>query len=122
MPKRPRVFLSPFLHESPAAIKSKLTQHKRFVWLARRLDPETAEQVKALKRPGITVTTDIKRFYPEESLAAQVLGVVGDSQQGLSGVELMTDRWLSARSVPFLFKQWSFGKVKVPCFLAAARI
>ena len=60
----------------------------------------------------MTVTTDIKRFYPEESLAAQVLGVVGDTQQGLSGVELIAERWLSGRSVPFLFKQWSFAKPK----------
>lgn len=110
--------LSPLLHESAVVLKTKLTQHKRFVWLARRLDPETAEQVKALKRPGITVTSDIKRFYPEESLAAQVLGVVGDNQQGLSGVELMADRWLSGRSVPFLFKQWSFGKPKLAILAA----
>jgi cell division protein FtsI (penicillin-binding protein 3) len=119
--------LAPLLHQPANIILDKLTRHKRppndpaggrrvrgdrFVWLARRLDPETAEQVKALKRPGVTVTTDIKRFYPEESFAAQVLGVVGDNHQGLSGVELMADRWLSARSVPFLFKQWAFGKVK----------
>ena len=102
--------LAPLLHQPAAAIKSKLVQRKRFVWLARRLDPETAEQVKTLKRPGVTVTTDIKRFYPEESFAAQVLGVVGDNQQGLSGVELMVDRWLRARAVPFLFKPWGFGK------------
>ncbi len=93
-------------------IKSKLTEHRRFVWLARRLDPETAEQVKALKRPGITVTTDIKRFYPEESLAAQVLGVVGDSQKGLSGVERVADSWLNGESAPSLFQQWTFGKTK----------
>ncbi len=120
--------LSPLLHQSEAVLKGKLTSRKHppdgpaggrrtrgdhFVWLARRLDPETAEQVKALKRPGVTVTTDIKRFYPEESLAAQVLGVVGDNQQGLSGVELIADRWLSRRSVPFLFKQWSFDKRKI---------
>ncbi len=104
--------LSPLLHQPPAQIRAKLSQHRRFVWLARRLDPETAELVKALKRPGITVSSDIKRFYPEDSLAAQVLGVVGDNQQGLSGVELIVDRWLSSRSVPLLFKQWTFGKPK----------
>ena len=104
--------LSPLLHLPAAMIKTKLTQRKRFVWLARRLDPEVAGQVKALKCPGVMVTTDIKRFYPEESLAAHVLGVVGDNQQGLSGVELITERWLSARSVPFLFKPWTFMKSK----------
>src|SRR4051812_8344297 len=55
--------LAPLLHQAPAAIRAKLSQRKRFVWLARRLDPETADQVKALKRSGITVMTDMKRFY-----------------------------------------------------------
>jgi len=54
--------LAPLLQQTPSVLKAKLIQHKRFVWLARRLDPETAEQVKALKRPGVTVTTDMKRF------------------------------------------------------------
>jgi len=110
--------LAPLLQQTPSVLKAKLIQHKRFVWLARRLDPETAEQVKALKRPGVTVTTDMKRFYPEEFLAAHVLGVVGDNQQGLSGVELIAERWLSGRAVPFLFKSWSFTKTK-PSALAS---
>jgi cell division protein FtsI (penicillin-binding protein 3) len=104
--------LAPLLHESVTSLQLKLAQRKRFVWLARRLDPETADQVKALKRPGVSVMSDMKRFCPDESFAAQVLGVVGDNQQGLSGVELIADRWLGARSVPFLFKNWSFAKTK----------
>jgi cell division protein FtsI (penicillin-binding protein 3) len=105
--------LAPILHEPVAALKGKLTQRRRFVWLARRLDPEAAEQAKALKRPGITVTTDMKRFYPEETLAAHVLGIVGDNQEGLSGVELIADHWLNGGSLPFLFKQWSYTKPKL---------
>jgi cell division protein FtsI (penicillin-binding protein 3) len=104
--------LSEVLHEPIAAIKAKLTQPKRFVWLARRLDPETVERLKALRRPGISVIADVKRFYPEECLAAHVLGVVGDDQQGLSGVELVADRWLRGRSMPFLFRQWSLSPMK----------
>lgn len=100
--------LSPYLHESISAIKAKLIQRRRFVWLARRLDPETARSIQQLKQPGVSVITEMKRFYPEESLAAHVLGVVGDTQAGLSGVELMADSWLSGRSVPSIFKPWTF--------------
>src|SRR5579871_1733757 len=35
--------LAPLLHEPESTLRHKLTSHKRFVWLARRLDPETAE-------------------------------------------------------------------------------
>lgn len=102
--------LAPILQEAQPVLLKKLTQKKRFVWLARRLDPETAARVRDLKRPGITVTNEMKRFYPEEALAAHVLGIVGDKQQGLSGVELMTERWLTGDSVPTLFADWTFGK------------
>ncbi len=102
--------LSPLIQESSDVIFKKITQKKRFVWLARRLDPETASKVKALIRPGITVSSDMKRFYPEVSLASQVLGIVGDSQKGLSGVELMTDRWLTDKGMPTYFKSLVFAK------------
>ena len=111
-PQETAHLLSPVLHEPVSGLITKLSQNKRFVWLARRLDPEMAVQVKAMKCPGITVTTDMKRFYPEESLAAHLLGIVGDNQEGLSGVELVAERWLSGRSVPYLFRQWTFTSPK----------
>lgn len=105
--------LAPVLQLSPSVLKAKLMERRRFVWLARRLDPETAQAVQDLHRPGIYVNPEMKRFYPEEALAAQVLGVVGDDGQGLSGVERVADSWLSGRSAPFLFKQWEVAK-KLP--------
>lgn len=102
--------LAPLLHLPPTSIKLKLLEHRRFVWLGRRLDPETTEALQELHLPGISVVPDAKRFYPEESLAAQVLGVVGDEQGGLSGVELVADKWLKGQSTPFLFKQWTLSK------------
>src|SRR5438128_1633735 len=38
--------LSPLVHLSPLAIKARLSQHRRFVWIARRLDPETAQKIQ----------------------------------------------------------------------------
>lgn len=102
--------LAPILQEPASMVLQKLTLKKRFVWLARRLDPETANRLREMKLPGVTVTTEMKRFYPEESLAAPVLGIVGDKQEGLSGVELMADRWLRGSSVPNLFTDWTFSK------------
>lgn len=102
--------LSPLLRVPHPVLRAKLVQKKRFVWLARRLDPETADKVRELKRPGIRVEQAMKRFYPEESLGSQLLGVVGENQEGLSGVELSINSWLSGRSVPFLFKQWDLNK------------
>jgi cell division protein FtsI (penicillin-binding protein 3) len=98
--------LSQWLHIPAAPIKLRLEQKKRFVWIARRLEPETITQLKALNLPGISVQPEMRRFCPEESLAAHTIGVTSDEENGLSGVELTADNWLSGKNMPFLFKQW----------------
>ncbi len=60
---------------------------KRFIWIARRLSPEQAEKVVALKVPGVHLRTEPKRFYPNGSLAANVVGFVGLDGNGLAGIE-----------------------------------
>ncbi len=102
--------LAPILAMPPATLEAKLRQHRRFVWLARRLDPERTQQVHDLAASGISVVTESKRFYPEETLAAQVLGIVGGDHEGASGVEQAADGWLSGRSTPFTFASWSLSK------------
>lgn len=102
--------LSPILRIPADTLRVKLTRRRRFVWLARRLDPQTVQRLQELRRPGVSVTPEMKRFYPEDHLAAHVIGVVGDGQEGLSGVERVADGWLSGRSTPFLFKQWDLNK------------
>jgi cell division protein FtsI (penicillin-binding protein 3) len=102
--------LSAILHIPSAGLKTKLSQKRRFVWIARRLDPATAQQIRALKITGIYVATEQKRFYPEDTLAASLLGVVGDEHDGLSGIELSADSWLRGRSTPEFFSEWTFRK------------
>lgn len=102
--------LSPLLNVSVPTLERKLSQPKRFVWLARRLDPEHSRMVRDLKIAGISVVTETKRFHPEETLAAQVLGVVGANHQGASGVEQVADAWLSGRSTPATFASWTPSK------------
>jgi cell division protein FtsI (penicillin-binding protein 3) len=65
-----------------------------FCWLARKLDPDTAERVKALNLKGVYFQKEPKRFYPKRELAAQVLGYVGLDDEGLSGIEREFDEQL----------------------------
>jgi cell division protein FtsI (penicillin-binding protein 3) len=62
-------------------------EKKRFVWIARRLDADKADKVVALKLPGVQTQLEPKRYYPNGSLAAHVLGYVGLDGKGLGGVE-----------------------------------
>ncbi len=62
-------------------------EKKRFVWIARRLDADVANKVVALNLPGVQTQLEPKRYYPNGSLAAHVLGYVGLDGKGLGGVE-----------------------------------
>src|SRR5690606_13267901 len=56
----------------------------------------TAESkaAQALKLPGISVSKEARRYYPNRELAAHVLGHADIDGRGLSGVELMLDEKL----------------------------
>jgi cell division protein FtsI (penicillin-binding protein 3) len=62
-----------------------------FAWVARRVDVGTAERVRELNLKGVYFQKEFKRFYPNNDLAAQVLGYVGTDDKGLGGLELRFD-------------------------------
>jgi cell division protein FtsI (penicillin-binding protein 3) len=66
-----------------------------FVYLGRKIQPEVAEEVEALNITGIGLEKESKRYYPQGSLAAQVIGFVGTDNIGLAGLELQYDAELA---------------------------
>jgi cell division protein FtsI (penicillin-binding protein 3) len=77
---------------SQQQILARFTASKNFAWVARRLDPETANRVRELNLHGIYLQKEFKRFYPNNDLAAQVLGYVGTDDTGLGGLERQFDQ------------------------------
>src|ERR1041385_7095033 len=70
-----------------AEIAEARNNGRRFIWLARRIDPDKAQQLEALNLIGVHTRKEPKRFYPNGSLAANVLGFVGLDGNGLAGIE-----------------------------------
>ncbi len=74
-------------------IAGRLNNGHSFAWVARRVTPEVAAQVRALTGSGegnikgIYFTKEFQRFYPDNEIAAQVLGYVGVDDNGLGGLE-----------------------------------
>ena len=77
---------------SQQQILARLNASKNFAWVARRLDPDTATRVRELNLRGIYLQKEFKRFYPNNDLAAQVLGYVGTDDTGLGGLERQFDQ------------------------------
>ena len=76
---------------SASQILARLNASRNFAWIARKQDAATVAKVKALNLKGIYVQKEFKRFYPDNEIAAQVLGYVGIDDTGLGGLELNFD-------------------------------
>jgi cell division protein FtsI (penicillin-binding protein 3) len=68
-------------------ILNRLDTGGRFAWIARRVSGDTSAKVKALNMKGIYTQKEFQRFYPDNEIAAQVLGYVGVDDTGLGGLE-----------------------------------
>jgi len=90
--------LSALLGLDKEFLKSRLGRKKYFVWLARKLDSQTAEEVRKLEIRGLSFRKESKRHYPNQYLAAHVIGYAGMDNKGLEGLELLYDRYLKGES------------------------
>ncbi len=74
----------------------------------RQLSFEVAEKISKLNYDGVYLLKESKRYYPYNNLLSHVLGYVGIDNQGLSGLELYYDKYLTG--VNGAIKYYSDGK------------
>jgi len=89
--------LADLLKADAEEIERKLTQRasKEFVWLRRRLNPALADQIRALKIPGVNLQKEYRRFYPIGEVTSHVIGFTNIDDIGQEGLELAYDSWLA---------------------------
>lgn len=74
---------------------SKETSIERVHPEGRRLDYEIADQISELNIEGVYLIKESQRNYPYGNLLSHTIGFVGIDNQGLSGLELMYDEYLT---------------------------
>ena len=80
--------LSTLLEMPSEEISERLNRkNSRFVYLKRQLVPDLAEKAIHLKIPGIYISYESKRYYPEKEFAAHILGFTDINDEGQEGVE-----------------------------------
>ena len=81
-------------------LSQKLSQKadKEFMYLRRRINPDDAEKVVALKIPGVASQREFRRFYPQGEAMAHVLGFTNIDDRGQEGLELAFDEWLRGKA------------------------
>jgi len=106
-PENTAAQLARVLGARESQIRDLITRKQLIVKLqpsGRKISREKALEVLNLNLPGIVVAEDSRRYYPFGSLASHVLGFTGIDNQGLAGVELAYDKYLTGveGSVSFL--------------------
>ena len=64
----------------------------------RQLDSDIADKINELNIDGLYLMKESKRYYPYGTLLSHVLGYVGIDNQGLSGLELKYDDYLTGKN------------------------
>ena len=89
--------LAALLGLTPEALTARLERFsgREFLYLKRQLDPSLAARVADLGIPGIEQQQEYKRFYPAGEVVSHLVGITNIDDQGIEGVELAYDDWLS---------------------------
>ncbi len=91
--------LAPLVRKTEEEILEDISIGGGFVWVKRRLEQSEYEAVRALIREKeygrcLNFLDEAKRFYPNDVLAANVIGFVGTDDKGLDGIENAFDKYI----------------------------
>lgn len=87
--------LAPYLRIKQDEIEERLSRDTSFVWLDRTMDDDKYQALKSVIADkhikGLRFVDENRRYYPNGTLAAQLIGFVGDNDHGLDGIEMVLD-------------------------------
>jgi cell division protein FtsI (penicillin-binding protein 3) len=76
------------LDVEPERLAKRLAADRYFVWIERRVTPNEATRIRELDIPGVELTTESRRYYPNRHLAAHLVGFADIDGRGIEGIEL----------------------------------
>lgn len=91
-------------------VSRRLERNKAFVWIKRRVSFEAAEEIKKLENPAVGIVEEYKRFYPQGTTLANVLGFSNVDGQGIEGIELAMDPDLRGKPGRRVTKRDAMGR------------
>ncbi len=74
--------LSEVLNIDETSLSAKIDKEKYWIALFDNVDEKTKDKIINLQLPGVGLNYQTKRFYPEASLSAHLLGFVGKNTEG----------------------------------------
>ncbi|RLB50967.1 MAG: peptidoglycan glycosyltransferase [Deltaproteobacteria bacterium] len=75
-------------------LAKRLAADRYFVWIERRVTPHEATRIRELDIPGVELTAEARRYYPNRHLAAHLVGFADIDGRGIEGIELAYEKQL----------------------------
>jgi cell division protein FtsI (penicillin-binding protein 3) len=88
-----------------------LNSNKPFVWIARQIPLQRAQEIAALGIKGVGYFHESRRFYPRGRVGGALVGRVGLDGNGLSGLELLFEQRLHPQGRRAPVVRDAFGKL-----------
>lgn len=103
--------VAPLLRRSAAALVKKFDQAETGIRLEYALTESMADQITNLQIDGLELLQSQQRLYPQQTMAADVLGYVNDDHKGQAGLELSQQKLLERVSSPVKLRRMGDGSL-----------
>jgi cell division protein FtsI (penicillin-binding protein 3) len=101
---------------SPQVLLDRFKQKQTGIRLVDGLTEELAKQITDLSLDGLELTQEYARFYPQQDLAANVIGYVDGDHRGQAGLEQSQRQLLEQHLLNFSIRRAGNGEI-MPAFL-----
>lgn len=78
-------------------VRARVEKYSARERIKSNVDKETGDRIRNLDLAGVKVDEDYKRYYPYDDLASKVLGFTGADNQGIVGLEVKYDKYLTGK-------------------------
>jgi cell division protein FtsI (penicillin-binding protein 3) len=103
-------------NETADRLVKKFEKQKSGIKLATRLSESQANKIHDLKLDGLELEQQYARFYPQEEMAAEVVGYADNDHQGQAGIELSQQQLLERNALSLYIRRSGQGTI-LPAFL-----
>lgn len=76
-------------------VRKRVEKYSSIEKIKSNVEKEIGDKIRSYELDGVKVDEDSKRYYPYGQLASKVLGFTGSDNQGIIGLEVVYDEYLS---------------------------
>ena len=109
-PERVIAELTELLELPEDTVRKRVEKVSSIERISSNVPKETGDAILARQLEGVKVDEDYRIYYPYDSLASKVIGFTGGDNQGIVGLEVRYDDWLSGKDGKILTMTNAYGQ------------